>query len=394
METEAREKFDDSPAMLRSASPQLHYDGLRGLACLFVLFAHLRYHGFYLHETIALGRYAQFGLFIFFFLSAFLITKSAITNPELLHPKTWLAYFARRFFRIWPLFAAVVLLDLVFFHYYFGSLGPVSPDIVLQHLTFRIGRGPLWTMPVEVSFYVLLVPWMIVLGGALLTGPKWSGGVTLGLFLSSLAWLLYVALVDRTGVVATWGVHQYAPYFVVGSATAAVAVRFRSMLRSLPDRVGSTIGLGALTITLLQNPLWWQAVWPYENWRYDPSNIEGLTFAAFLSWRIYAFVPVMAVLFICLESEAVTLRSLLAWRPLSALGKISFGVYLLHMPMVYFVREHVTTDHLQGFLLVISMTCVLSFLLNRGLERPGMRLGERLIAALRLRKLPHLADTR
>ena len=134
----------------------LQFDGLRGLACLLVLIPHMRYFGFYLTEFFAFARFAQFGLYLFFFLSAYLISKSVFSDSREGLWQVWPTYAIRRFLRIVPLYLAVLLLDYSFFHFYFGTMGVRDLSALLGHIFFQEGRSALWTMPVEVRFYVLL----------------------------------------------------------------------------------------------------------------------------------------------------------------------------------------------------------------------------------------------
>lgn len=367
-------------------SPQ--FDGLRGVACLLVLIPHSRYFGFYIHEYISLGRFAQFGLFLFFFLSAYLISKSIYSDHASGNAQKWGGYVVRRVLRIVPLYYAVLVLDFLFTRFYFGDAGPHDAASLLRHILFLEGRSALWTMPVEMSFYFLLIPLMFGMG-LILRMPerqKKLGLVAAGT--ASLAWLAYVWLIDQTSPIATWGVHEYAPYFVFGSVWAAIQIGFAEDLDRIPRMAWNFIGLAAAAAFLIQNPLWWQTLFPGNTWTYNPDDMEGLTFDVFLAWRKYAMVLVVLVMFLTLERPASWLKSLLSTPLLVSAGKYSFGIYLIHMPIVFLVRDHVTTIPQVGFFWIVLMTSAVAILLYNLVERPGIRAGRFLIDRMLSRQAP------
>lgn len=366
------------------------FDGLRGLACLLVLIPHMRYFGFYLHESIAFGRFAQFGLFLFFFLSAYLISKSVYSEPSTTTLNGWIAYVIRRVFRIAPLYFAVLLIDYFGFQFYFGESGPRDVPSLFNHFTFQEGRSALWTMPVEMAFYFLLIPLMILMGTILRLPKGWKEAGLLWAGSISILWLIYIFLFDRSSLIATWGVHSYAPYFVFGAIWSAILIGMRNFLSQFPQWFWNVSGILALIFFLIQNPLWWQVISPFNKWTYDPQNIDALTFNVYLSWRTYGMVFVVLGMFMALERPASWLTSLMAARPMVFIGKYSFGIYLLHMPIIYFVRDHITTQKQLGFLLVLLFVIPLAMILYKLVERPGITLGARLIRRLQRPASPTL----
>lgn len=103
----------------------------------------------------------------FFVLSGFLLSNpylNAILKPNVALP-LWREYATRRFLRLYPLYSLVVVTTaapFLFAHRHHG----VSPADVIAHLTFTHGffpayaqsafNVPLWTMAVEVQFYIIL----------------------------------------------------------------------------------------------------------------------------------------------------------------------------------------------------------------------------------------------
>src|SRR3954465_1021092 len=86
-------------------------DGLRGLAVLLVLLDHASDARIRLFEAANMNRAGKYGVYLFFVLSAFLLTHLLLLRPaaELARARTWLNYALRRFLRIFPLYALVLV---------------------------------------------------------------------------------------------------------------------------------------------------------------------------------------------------------------------------------------------------------------------------------------------
>ncbi|MFB9120379.1 acyltransferase family protein [Bergeyella porcorum] len=124
-------------------------------------------------ETIESGiRFLSFSIFIFFILSGMLVFASFEKNPEI---KT---YFKKRFLRIYPAYAFVIVFfsiilvsvsQLGFSDYFSGDyirylisnlaflnfLQPCINDVFSNNAICAI-NGSLWTLKIEVGFYLLL----------------------------------------------------------------------------------------------------------------------------------------------------------------------------------------------------------------------------------------------
>lgn len=123
-------------------------DGIRGLACLMVLFAHVP--GFFIPE---LAKYfsgtGKYGVWLFFVLSAFLLTNKFANTGFSVSELT--GYALGRILRILPLFLVAILI-----FWYFASAGILTERDAISAATFRQGYAHLWTIPVEFKFYFFL----------------------------------------------------------------------------------------------------------------------------------------------------------------------------------------------------------------------------------------------
>ena len=148
-----------------------NFDALRLLGALLVIYAHQ-----YALMGLPMPLYGQvepgsLGVVIFFSISGFLITGSWLADPNLIR------FSVRRFLRIWPALAVVVLLSVF-------VLGPIvstkiSSEYFSDPLTWKYLRnlyfrtiyylpgvfetntntsvnGPLWTIPLEMKCYVIV----------------------------------------------------------------------------------------------------------------------------------------------------------------------------------------------------------------------------------------------
>ena len=123
-------------------------DGLRGFACLIVLVVHTVALTFpfamqYLHGC------AKIGVWLFFVLSAFLLTYQL--EHRGFRFGSLIDYSAGRFLRIIPAFTIVVLL-----YSFFGTANLDKWDDVKSALLLQTGYAHLWTIPVEFKAYAVI----------------------------------------------------------------------------------------------------------------------------------------------------------------------------------------------------------------------------------------------
>jgi len=134
-------------------------DGLRGIAVLLVVLSHLSNGWLYLAPGLDFSGSGKYGVYLFFALSAFLLTLPLVSSggPPLADSSLWLRYAVRRLLRIYPLYALVLFVDFAA-----TQLGPhpafesMSLDSLRAHLLLQEGVGLYWTIPVEFSYYAVL----------------------------------------------------------------------------------------------------------------------------------------------------------------------------------------------------------------------------------------------
>jgi len=158
----------------REFFPALH--GLRGIAVLFVVFSHLGGLGLFLfpipHDGIG-----KVGVWIFFVLSAFLLTKNLYQDIKITASSlsSTIKYVVHRIFRIYPLYIVVLILHVI--------RGHISIIGFIKHLALIQAWGELWAIPVEFQYY-LLMPVIVII--ALFLSKKHTGFLLLTATIASL----------------------------------------------------------------------------------------------------------------------------------------------------------------------------------------------------------------
>ncbi len=151
-------------------------DGVRGLAVLLVLLDHASDSGLRLFPGADFNRAGKYGVYLFFVLSAFLLTYPFFLRParELFQARIWTSYALRRVLRILPLYLAVIT-------YYCWSRDSFTLGEWWNHLLFRQGEGHFWTIPVEGKYYLALPLLVLATAGFWrLRGWKWGVGALAG----------------------------------------------------------------------------------------------------------------------------------------------------------------------------------------------------------------------
>jgi peptidoglycan/LPS O-acetylase OafA/YrhL len=359
--------------------PGVH--GLRTIAVVMIVLFHL--HGLgkvALPETAGLiASHFGFGVPLFFVLSAFSLMYSTAEKQD---AGRWVKdYLLRRFFRIAPLFYAMLLFYILFWP------GPKTIRTVLLNATFVFNLVPgkqdgivwaSWTIGVEMIFYALLPIVILVVrstkGFVILcivsAAVSHAGRAALENAGGELAQYATASFISNLGIFAE-GLLAYALFKSVRASAAtrlAPSPNFDTVLRAALI-VGTIVAIG-----IMISPL---AAALVVAGRPD-ALVWGLIFASATFWQ--ARYP----------SAAIANRYFV-W-----IGERSYSAYLLH-PVLIFLMIPVYSwiaNHLEAVIgaysffvcatLTFAMLFSLSAITYRFIERPGMDYGRRLIARQRL----------
>jgi peptidoglycan/LPS O-acetylase OafA/YrhL len=321
------------------------------------------------------------GVDIFFTLSAFLLSlpyaRAALAQAP---PPSLRTYLRRRVLRIfpaywvqWAILAAGALLG--------WSFGPLVPgwrgatETLAQALlwikawpSIAPTLGTWWTLPVEFGFYLLL-PWF-----ARAFAPRRWAWLLVAAALAW-AWRAYWLMQGRLDFVTAGWIDQLPgriDQFALGMLAAYGWVRLRAAGRTLAPRVADGWLLGAALVFVALPALL------LLDGRGVPSELPSLH-PAVLPWHSSASVAVAAMLVAC-AAGAPSARALAAW-PLQALGRISYSLYLWHLPAVSWVLAAGGQVEADGFWPFFAACLLLSLALATAswwaIERPALRLAHR-----------------
>ncbi|HEY4246479.1 MAG TPA: acyltransferase [Lacunisphaera sp.] len=322
-------------------------DTIRGFAFLLVLFAHIgQARGF---PSIGMG---QFGVWIFFVLSAFLLSYPFFSQPSTLgQPQVLGVYCIRRFLRIFPPLA----LALVAFHF----LRAWGWDKVWRNLIVLRGDGLLWTVYIETRYYLLLP--LIVAAVTLL----WRRPVLLG---SVLIVALGLQLIDapfwkepKTWYAWGQGLHaffQYLPLFVSGTLLARlhVAVSRSNLWSARLGRSAPVCTVASLLVLALLSPA-------------APAMNLGVCVPPrfYYCWWVPMIPLICGLVFFPLFLGG-ELNRFLAHPGFRFFGMISYSGYLFHM---IFVERFATISSNGLFVIVVvGASCLIATLAHYLVERP------------------------
>lgn len=348
------------PDQAQATLPRLPaLDGLRGLAVLVVVCSHASGIGLHLHPAFDWRGTGRLGVFLFFVLSSFLLTRIALAAPpdELRRPRYWGQYTQRRLLRVLPVY--LVILGLYFL------LEDWDAQRTFNHVLLIRSERHLWTIPVELRWYGVLP--LVVLLLALCRRWLWLGAC--GLMLLAGAVRLY-SDPDYAAKAPDFApaLMPFVPIFLMGSVAAVLhELWVRSKLDQSPwsKSLWEAAGWIALAGLVLHFPSLRQAISgePIELTRYH------LLFDR--------FGLLCSVLLLGTLLGQGFLRRIFELRALRGVGAISYSLYLVHRMILDRVVDNAAAwaDPLPMlFFLFASLS--LAWLLWRVVERPAMGLGK------------------
>lgn len=353
-------------------------DGLRGIAVAAVVAYHL-------HPDLLPGGFL--GVDVFFVLSGFLICSLLLREIEATGTVDVRRFYVRRVRRLMPA-SLLVLACVALYSATWAGLAELSR--LRTHALWTLGwmanwryvadgtaytdlvagSSPLrhtWSLAIEEQFYavfpllVLVAVYLVARRWGLFTLRKVLGWVACGGLVASVIAMTVIAS-HRDGIDrAYYGTDTRMQALLAGVAIATVFV-------GVPPRVGSVARvLRFLAIPVAVALLWFFRVGgEREPWMYR----GGFTAVAVISALVIAAV-----------NSARWLSAVLSWHPLVVLGRVSYGVYLWHWPiLVVFDEQRTGLGGWRLTILRLLITAVATLLSWWCLEQPIRRgfLGRRL----------------
>jgi peptidoglycan/LPS O-acetylase OafA/YrhL len=337
-------------------------EGLRAVAVILVVLYHSQI-------TAISGGFV--GVDVFFVLSGFLITGLLLKEHSLRGKVSILGFYARRTRRILPAAMTVIVLTVLasYFIQNFLTYGLVAQDgrwatlfaanfhfAIEGNNYFNAGNAvsPLqhyWSLAVEEQFY-LVWPLLVLLVGLVFRRVDIRTRVLVIAVAGVIA--SFVWSVTQTGPQPVWS--YYSPFtraweLGLGAVLAALVPH----LQRIPARVGFALAwLGLIAITV--------SAFEYS----DLTSYPGSA----------ALVPVLgACAVVAGGAGGLGARHLLALRPVRSIGRVSYGWYLLHYPLMVILTGALWLHPLsiEENLVISACTLAGAYLMYFVLERPIRR---------------------
>lgn len=283
-----------------------NFDGLRLLGAGAVLISH-QYAVLGLDEPgLGGSTLGRIGVMLFFAISGYLVARSWQHDP---HP---LRFAAKRFLRVAPALAMLQLLTLLMLR----ALGIVA----FEDNPLRAVNGSLWTIPLEIQCYLLLLAMAMLM--------RRIGLAMIGLFL--FAW--------ASGALAAlpW-INAHLPYFGIAFGFGVLLHERPRLRRPWPAALMLALGLLA----------WW------------------------LSLPSFGLAMIVATLAVQIGERAWPI-----WKDAGRHGDLSYGLYLYAFPVQQLYVLWLGPRHPYALMLSLALltTLALAWLSWRLVERPALAL--------------------
>jgi peptidoglycan/LPS O-acetylase OafA/YrhL len=308
----------------RPRIPQL--DGMRGFAFLLVFIAHLQLPpGFsdvhpWLERIKELG---WIGVPLFFVLSGYLITELALREGE---DFSLLRFYARRMLRLWPLYFTAAILAIAMWNLsVLREIGvATSPNWAVSLFTFTLNfaararsaaLGSLgflivfWTLAVEEQFYALWAPVL-----------RWCP--RRATLFAALA-IVVISLIVRFAAKFTgpFLIYRMQTLIDFGPIMLGCALALLGMGRFSFGPLASNVFLTALLLAAC--PI------AYCEWPFPTDTVRSGMLLTVVDFYC------LLLLFLALCGTGL-LRRFFEWRPMRALGDLSYAGYVIHFGLFIF----------------------------------------------------------
>ena len=359
-------------------SDNIVIEAWRGLAAWMVLYTHYWAFG---EQAMALGRFAHTGVDLFFVISGFVFAPYW-WGTELQQPRQLAAFAVRRFFRIYPAYLAALLVYVWLKSESGAPLLYVAEHLMFFHVQSRemafYYNAPFWSLPAEVEFYVALplLCWL---------SQKIKGG-----FVSVCMAAIVLRLVlgeqhnfetQNSAYITMHHLPGLLCEFMLGAVVwkAWKGWQFSSNIDGLNEdlRVPSFTLIALLFATGLGA---WMALAQYFA-NVGDEGVRAGVLKGQMGLLAAASFALMLLASVLLQQRLLTLRTPLSEKLQSSThlknfallaGKVSYGVYLLHIASLTLVTQHANglLSEAQSKWVAAGLTLLASWLLHEVWEGP------------------------
>jgi peptidoglycan/LPS O-acetylase OafA/YrhL len=319
------------------------------------------------------------GVSIFFVLSGFLLFRPFVLAhlDGTARPRIR-SYLWRRLVRIYPaywvaLFLSTLILDLNLGDWW-GHVRFYSLIQIYWGDTVLGGLVQAWTLATEVSFYLFLPIWVLVVcrGGGTLAQRVWRQYAGLAvLYATGLAVRGLLRAGDHKVGYGTFAANcdLFAIGMALAVASAAAQVRGRA-----PGGLARTLGEQPALAWLAAACCYFGVVSLRYPYGFDPPTVSQEV----LREVLFGFIAVLVVApGVFGPQDQGVVRRVLRWRPLVAAGLVSYGIYLWHLTVMIKLAEPGSFLSPVTFLSLTVATAVIATAAATvswfGVERPLLR---------------------
>lgn len=293
-------------------------DGLRAISIACVLLSHFLLHTAFLSRFPYLAEFGSLGVEIFFGISGYLITTLLLREFSVRRAIDIPRFYLRRVTRIFP--AYYVFLGLCALAVWVGVIvverGRWWPALayVSNLVMTNVLIGHSWSLSVEEQFYLT---WPLALAAL---GPRRAWWVAIAVFVSGP--LMRVALygITHDGFIASSWNHDFiAAGCMMALSEQAPELRVSRRLELLLQ--SRWIALAPLGLVALHLAFGLSQRWVFAARVGAVFSVEAVLVALTLAW--------------CVRNPSTIVGRALEWRPLRAVGVLSYSLYLWQQPFLF-----------------------------------------------------------
>ncbi|MFD0750540.1 acyltransferase family protein [Mucilaginibacter calamicampi] len=393
----------------------INLEALRGYAAIFVVIGHWTLNGQYTPmPLVVFSPSPHLFLLVFFVLSGYVIT---ISNKGMANYAQIINYVKKRLLRIYPIYFLALLVTLIIAGFHYSASAIFWNFAMMQDLITSpfAENGPTWSLHFEMLFYLLFIPLIFfrlnfiavlvlsmllavcnycfqlqlyppIVSLYLLGFAFWMGGACIAKYFTA-----EQAEVDHAKLLSALFFILATDQMITRSGLPALRdsagfLLFKQHLPDTPPGIGGmAIVLGYQDLALLPYCLYTVLVFSgrklkHEGWWFtlllmpllysvyvaltEPAREHAMAFAAPVGYLglslIFRFVnwPVI-------EGLGRAMVRIGAW-----LGSISYGIYIIHAPLLYLVgRINIAGNPLMGYLIKLSLLFALIIMMAYLLEK-------------------------
>ncbi|WP_236760021.1 acyltransferase family protein [Agrobacterium tumefaciens] len=321
-----------------------HLDGIRGLAAIIVIAGHASNFGMPIIPGVDLTATAKAGVWLFFMLSAYLLTdrlRNDLSSADAVNLLR--AFILKRIFRIIPLYAIVLACA--------AWAGWLSWEDSFAHLFMADGKHHFWTIPVEMMFYALLP--------IILSVVRTRNGIYIFAAIS-----LAISIAAGPGKIAE-NTLSFSPFLVFFAAGMALSVTPKINVSGPAATAICTLSLAMLVFVSPR----------FISWYFNSTINEALSAAYLhiLPWAVVILFSGHSSLFFRLFSSSF----------MRFCGSISFALYLVHYPIMDAASGMGYSIYPAAGVALLMISGSLSWFLHRLIEIPFISIGKRIAGAAR-----------